>query len=295
LAALNQALPLYARATPKIASAVEAARFLLTSGIPARTRPDLGPLCLEVEAPASVLVDTQIFRSGGITIQDASAQWVSAFAGSAIEGLDAPVVVDYCAAPGGKTTHLAGIMSGRGRLVACDVSAARLGRLQENVARLGYQDFVEIAILEPEARKVRREPDPSPNADLVLVDAPCSGLGTLRRHPEIRWRLPHAELGRLAALQGEILERAARLVRPGGTLVYATCSLAEEENEAVVQAFLSKRGENYEPIFETESLPEPLRGRVGADGWLRSMPPADETDGARAIRLRRKDQGPAHG
>lgn len=125
-------------------------------------------------------------------------------------------------------------------------------------------------------------------ADLALVDAPCSGLGTLRRHPEIRWRLARVELERLSARQGKILDRAARLVRAGGRLVYATCSLASEENRQVVAAFLERQAGAWE--IETGGVPEGIPARlVESDGWLRTLPGRDETDSVGAVRLRKRN------
>ena len=237
LDAVNRPLPLYIRATPSLASPADVLAGLTAEGVAARLRPDLAPWCLETAAPVGVLAETPLFRGGGFLIQDASAQVVAAFA----DARPGQTVVDYCAAPGGKTTALASAMRGQGHLLACDTSAGRILRLEENLLRLGVGGFVGVCRLQdsdddPEA--VRGTDGLSDGADLVLVDAPCSGLGTLRRHPEIRWRLARADLARLATRQGAILDRAARLVGPGGRLVYATCSLADEENREVVAAFL---------------------------------------------------------
>ncbi|MFP4381858.1 MAG: transcription antitermination factor NusB [Candidatus Sumerlaeia bacterium] len=289
LRALNAPLPLYARANPPLAETVDVTRHLLTSGIVARPRPDIAPWCLEIESPVAPILETEIFRQGGLFIQDASSQLVAEFAVGTLENIDAPTVVDFCSAPGGKTTYLATRMQKQGQLVACDISLPRLERLRENAKRLRVSDFIEIALLEEDSRKVKKKADPSPNADLVLVDAPCSGLGTLRRHPEIRWRLSHADLHRLATLQGEILNRAARLVRPGGTLIYATCSLAPAENEAVVNAFIEASADAWEIVTDTSDLPDFLAKHIEEDGWLRLHPHTDVMDSARAVRLQRKD------
>jgi 16S rRNA (cytosine967-C5)-methyltransferase len=305
--AINRPLPLYVRANPPFASPADVLAGLTAEGVVARLRPDLAPWCLEVEAPVGVLIETRPFRDGEILIQDASAQIVAAFAGAR----PGQTVVDYCAAPGGKTTALVSAMHGQGRLLACDTSADRILRLEENLMRLGVGGFVGVRQLadsdgDPEALLrlpvlaggavgtdgVGRaagagEAGGTGGADLVLVDAPCSGLGTLRRHPEIRWRLARADLERLAARQGTILDRAARLVRPGGRLVYATCSVASEENRQVVAAFLERQTGAFEVEIGTlaEGVPERL---VEPDGWLRTLPGRDETDSVGAVRLRRK-------
>jgi len=287
-----------------VASPEEAARILGESEIRARTRPDLAPRCVEIEGAASLLVDAPLFRKGGLAIQDPSAQLVAAFTG-AEPGM---TVVDFCAAPGGKTAALAEAMRGVGRLIACDVSEERLVRLRENLARLGHQDFVEVRIIGPETAppekgppKTRRFLAPEGNlwaqleiepasADLIacdraLVDAPCSGLGTIRRHPEIRWRVRPSDLARMARIQGRILDRAAGLVRPGGWLVYATCSFASQENAAVVSAFLERHPGSFQIVRAEQGLPACLSERIDRDGWLRTLPHRDDADSGCAVRL----------
>ena len=367
LAALNRPLPLYARCNPALVAAEEAVRELARAGIRSRFRPELAPLCIEVECAAGLLAQTEVFLKGGLFIQDASSQLVAELAGARLRspaGLRPSVrpgssarrewiVLDYCAAPGGKATYLAALMEGKGRLIAHEISAARQARLRENIARLGFEDFIEVAGGEGEIRgthpltKTGMHPptktgspdqsdqsdqsdrsdgsyasdpsdpsDPSdrsdrssakpaphsfpkppphtlpkppphslPKADLVLVDAPCSGLGTLRRHPEIRWRINYSDVRRLAHLQKGILEQAAQLVRPGGWLVYSTCSLAPEENQEVVEAFLKARGGRFRIVRDSPGLPDCLTARMDDAGWLRLLPHRDEMDSACAVRM----------
>lgn len=306
LARLNQPLPLFVRCNPAIASPEEAVRILGESEIRARSRSDLAPRCVEIEGAASLLVDASLFKKGGLTIQDPSAQLVAEFA-SAEPGM---TVADLCAAPGGKTAALAEAMGGVGRLIACDVSEERLARLRENLARLGHQDFVEVRIIEPEmapagTSTAEIRPPLAPegglcaqleigpgSADLiacdrVLVDAPCSGLGTLRRHPEIRWRVRPSDLARMARIQGRILDRAVVLVRPGGWLVYATCSFASQENAEVVSAFLERHPGSFQTLRAEQGLPVCLSKRMGRDGWMRTLPHRDDMDSGGAVRLLR--------
>lgn len=361
LAALNRPLPLYARCNPALVAAEEAVRELARAGIRSRFRPELAPLCIEVECAAGLLAQTEVFLKGGLFIQDASSQLVAELAGARLRspaGLRPSVrpgssarrewtVLDYCAAPGGKATYLAALMEGKGRLIAHEISAARQARLRENIARLGFDDFIEVAGGEGEIRGAHPptktgthpsaktgspdqsdQPDQSdlsdwsdqsdqsdqsgpsdakpaphslpkpaphslpkppphslPKADLVLVDAPCSGLGTLRRHPEIRWRINYTDVRRLAHLQKGILEQAAQLVKPGGWLVYSTCSLAPEENQEVVAAFLKARGGRFRIVRETLGLPDCLTTRMDGAGWLRLLPHRDEMDSACAVRM----------
>ena len=166
-------------------------------------------------------------------MQGEASQLVPMLFGPALQ--TATLIADVCAAPGGKTLILATAAAG-GHVVACDLHDGRLRRMRDNLERVGVRN-VSLVALDMSA-------DPPPihgSFDAVLVDAPCTGTGTLRRHPEIRWRLEPADVERLAALQRRILERAAGLVSPGGSLVYAVCSLEPEEGERQIPAFLAGR------------------------------------------------------
>lgn len=177
------------------------------------------------------------FREGWWTVQEASAQWV----GHVLNPQPGAVVVDVCAAPGGKTTHLAELMLGQGELWACDRTPSRLRKLHQNLQRLGL-DHVQVWTGDS-----RQLSDPIPMADYLLVDAPCSGLGTLHRHADARWRQTPQKVTDLAQLQSELLAAAAQRVKPGGQLLYATCTLHPAENEAVVERFLQDFP-NWEPL-----------------------------------------------
>jgi 16S rRNA (cytosine967-C5)-methyltransferase len=212
---------------------------------------------------------------GAATVQDEAAILV----GHAVEPRPGETVADVCAAPGTKTTHLAALMENRGRIVAADPSAARLELLRDAAARLG------AGIVEPRVADARTlAADLGPTCDRVLVDAPCSNLGVLRRNPDGKWRRQPGDLATLARTQAGILEAAAELVRPGGILVYATCSLEPEENEAVVTALRARR---------PELVPDPLPPAVppecrAAPDVLRMTPHRHGSDGFTAHRLRRR-------
>ncbi|HEX7052079.1 MAG TPA: 16S rRNA (cytosine(967)-C(5))-methyltransferase RsmB [Longimicrobiales bacterium] len=183
-------------------------------------------------------------------------------------------IADLCAAPGGKALALA---DGAGYVAAADLSQARLLWVRENAARV---PALEIGLVAADARWPPFRP-----VDVVLVDVPCTGTGTLRRHPDGKWRLGPGDLATLAALQREILAAAAEVVAPGGLLVYSTCSLEPEENEEQVDAFLEG---NAEFVLE----PPPV-GRIEArlldvSGRLRVLPQETGVDGAFAARLRRR-------
>jgi 16S rRNA (cytosine967-C5)-methyltransferase len=167
-------------------------------------------------------------------------------------------VLDLCAAPGGKTTYIAQKMRNTGKIVATDSSSARLKLLTQNCRRLG----VEIVTVARDA--------PDQGFDRVLVDAPCSNTGVMRRRPDLRWRIRPQELPRLAALQSRLLAKAGRLTKPGGVLVYSTCSLEPEENERVVERFRESH-----PQFALETTRS-------------TCPPRDGMDGAFVVRFRRR-------
>lgn len=230
---------------------------------------DLLPRALHVTAGnVAVALD-----AAPVIVQDPAAGLVISFVG------DVPGrVVDLAAAPGGKTIGLACDAPDPDRLVAAaDVSARRLERLRENARRLGPL-AAGIAPVVADGRAA-----PFARADLVLIDAPCTGTGTFRRHADGRWRVQPVDLVALAALQAQLLDAAAPIVRPGGLLVYATCSLEPEENEAQVEAFLERNS-----AFEIEVGTGVRAAVVDGRGILRVLPHEHGVDGAFAARLRRR-------
>jgi len=219
---------------------------------------------------AGRIPDLPAFRDGLITAQDRASQ-LAAIALGARPGEE---VLDVCAAPGGKSFHLAALMGNRGRVVACDVFEGKLRHIDEGAARLGAT-IIETAPLDA----TRFEPRFEGRFDRVLADVPCSGLGVIRKKPDIRYR-DLAEAVRLPRLQSEILLNAARYVRPGGTLLYSTCTLLRAENEAVVEAFLETC---------SDFAPEPfaLPGVGECDGLLSLFPHIHGTDGFFMAKLRK--------
>ena len=212
-----------------------------------------------------------VFDAGEVEPQDEGSQLLALLVNAAAGEL----VVDYCAGAGGKTLAMAAMMANQGRLVACDVAASRLAKIGPRAASAGV-GIIEIENLSRENRlgELRTR------ADAVLVDAPCSGTGTLRRAPDLR--LKAVDSAALAALQAQILADAAKLVKHGGRLIYATCSLFAEENETVVEAFL-----NAHPNFARDaSAPERLP-LAAADGSLRLWPHVHGTDGFYACAMLR--------
>ena len=211
-----------------------------------------------------------LFRDGLVEVQDEGSQLLA--------WLLAPrrgeMIADYCAGAGGKTLAIAMLMRGTGRIYALDVSARRLAALAPRAARAGVTNVHAIALSgDNDARAARL----AGKLDRVLVDAPCSGFGTLRRNPDLKWRHGPEAIVELAEKQQRILAAAARLLKPGGRLVYATCSVLHEENEAVVDAFRSAH-----PQFQALSCAELLaaqRIEVGAGERLRLWPHLHGTDG----------------
>jgi 16S rRNA (cytosine967-C5)-methyltransferase len=206
------------------------------------------------------------FRAGQIEVQDSGSQ-ITCLAVAAAPG---ETVIDLCAGAGGKTLALAAAMDNRGRLVACDVDRARLTRLDPRAQRAGAT-IIESRLLGP-GQEHHSLGDLMGQADAVLVDAPCSGTGTWRRNPEARWRLSEKELARVTAIQARLLDLAATLLRPGGRLVFVTCSLLDSEGADQAAAFLTRH-----PDWRATTPALPAGSPHGAG--FRLEPARDATDG----------------
>jgi 16S rRNA (cytosine967-C5)-methyltransferase len=218
------------------------------------------------------------FLEGRFTVQDEASQLVAVLLGARA----GERILDLCAAPGTKTTAIAERLGEAGEVVAADRNPRRLALVGRDARRLGLANVTtrEIDGTGPLASLAGPRP-----FDRVLVDAPCSGLGTLRRNPDARWRVRRSDLPRLAEIQHALLCNAASVLRPGGTLVYSTCTLTKEENEAVVDAFLGEAKDfRRKP---PAALPEGLLPLVAEDGFLRSLPHVHGTDGFFAAALER--------
>jgi 16S rRNA (cytosine967-C5)-methyltransferase len=192
------------------------------------------------------------------------------------------LVVDFCAGSGGKSLLLGALMRSHGRIYAFDVSAARLNRLKPRLKRSGLSNIHAQPIRNENDIRVKRL---AAKIDRVLVDAPCSGLGTLRRNPDLKWRQSPRSVEELVLKQAAILRAAANLVKPGGRLVYATCSLLAEENEDIVAAFLGERGD-FGKLHCGELL---VQQGIALDTgeFLRLLPHVHGTDGFFAVALQR--------
>jgi 16S rRNA (cytosine967-C5)-methyltransferase len=188
------------------------------------------------------------FADGLISVQDEAAQ-LSAFV---LQPQAGERILDACAAPGGKTCHLLEMQPALAELVALDMDARRLQRVQENLERLQLQAAIVHASLEDYAHQLQAEGHTKPMFDRILLDAPCSATGVIRRHPDIKWLRKRSDIGKLAATQTHLLQIAFSLLKPGGTLLYATCSILPQENHRVVAGFLKQQTQAKESVIEAE-------------------------------------------
>ena len=271
MAALNAGAPIDLRVNLLKADRGAARRALAAEGVAAEPTPwsPVG-LRLQKRAPLSGLA---AFKDGLFDVQDEGSQIAALLAG-AKPGMR---VVDFCAGAGGKTLALAAQMRNRGKLVACDVSARRLERAARRLRRAGVTN-AERRVLESERDKwVKRH---AGSFDRVFVDAPCLGTGTWRRNPDAKWRAGPQDLAELALRQQQILTSAARLVRRGGRLVYATCSLLRDENEAQAEAFLAA-APDFAPVPAAQAWAETIGGAAPAahGPYLLLTPARHGTDG----------------
>lgn len=261
LAALGEEAPLDLRVNLLKATREEAILALQAEGLTVVSTPHSAwGLRIEGRRPVT---SGPAFRNGLVEIQDEGSQLLAAM----VDARPDMRVADYCAGAGGKTLAMAATMRNRGHLVACDVSAPRLEAAVKRLRRAGVHN-VERHLLEPGDKWAKRR---AASFDRVLVDAPCTGTGTWRRNPDARLRSTEQDLLELLPKQQAILRTAAGLVRPGGRLIYATCSLLEEENEAQIGMFLAER-----PDF-----------RPMPDVQLALTPAADGTDGFFGVALER--------
>ena len=229
-AALNGEATLDLRANTLKGDRGKARIALQGAGVEAEMTP-LSPLGLRLKERVP-LGQIEPFRQGLVEVQDEGSQ-IAALLADARPGMR---VIDFCAGAGGKTLALAASMNNRGHLIASDISARRLERATERLRRAGASIVQRMPLSGARDKWVKRH---KASFDRVFVDAPCTGTGTWRRNPDAKWRLKPADLAELTALQAEILDSAARLVKPGGRLIYATCSLLREEDEEQIEKFLA--------------------------------------------------------
>ena len=246
---------------------------LQTAGVSVTRLPHL-PQALRLTGSIGAIQNLPGFSAGWWTVQDSSAQLVSHL----LDPQSGEVVIDACAAPGGKTTHMAELMQDKGTIWAGDRKTSRLNKLKANAERLQLRS---IKICPGDSRSL---PQFTNIADRVLLDAPCSGLGTLHRHADARWRQTPASVQELANLQKELLAHTATWVKPGGILVYATCTLHPLENERAVEWFLS-----HHPQWQIDppASDSPATPFSTTAGWLKVFPHQHQMDGFFMVRLKK--------
>ncbi len=275
-AAMNEPAPLDLRVNTLKLKREEGLAQLQAVGIDAVPTP-FSPLGLPVQGkPALNRLD--LFTSGGIEVQDEGSQLLALL----LAPKRGEMVVDFCAGAGGKTLALGAAMRNTGRLYAFDVSGHRLDALKPRLARSGLSNVYPAQIAHERDERIKRL---AGKIDRVLVDAPCSGLGTLRRNPDLKWRQSPQAVAELQAKQRAILTSAARLVKPGGRLVYATCSLLDAENEAIAAEFAAAHAE-FQPLDAAEALGKAQVERADElvdKGALRLWPHRHATDGFFAV------------
>ncbi|MFZ6754471.1 RsmB/NOP family class I SAM-dependent RNA methyltransferase [Undibacterium sp. Dicai25W] len=219
-----------------------------------------------------------LFKDGTIEVQDEGSQLLAQLVGAR----RGEMVADFCAGAGGKTLALGALMRNTGRLYAFDISEKRLAKLKPRLARSGLSNVHPVVIAHEKDAKIKRL---SAKLDRVLVDAPCSGLGTLRRNPDVKWRQTAEGVAELNVKQASILASASRMVKPGGRLVYATCSILDEENEDIVNAFLAEHAD-FTLVPASKVLAE-QKVELEMGDFLKLYPHIHRTDGFFAAILER--------
>ncbi len=270
MAAMMEPATLDLRVNTFVLTREEAMESLKKDGVKTETTPH-SPWGLRC-AHKAYLAKTKALTKGHVSIQDEGSQLI-AYMCAAKPGMQ---VLDYCAGAGGKTLALAAMMKRKGRIVAMDNDEKRLMKGKQRYKKSGLADIIEARPIDDKGRKwLKRQKG---KFDVVLTDVPCSGTGTWRRNPDMRWHTYGPELAELIEIQKDILERASKMVKPEGRLVYATCSLLPEENENQIEAFLQAN-----PDFEVVPTPEEL-----GTPYMRLTPHRHNTDGFFAATLQRK-------
>lgn len=268
LEANNQIAPVSIRVNQLRIQPQEALARLVADGFPVQQHPLVPSILL---AESGDIAAHPLFIQGAVTIQDTA----SAVCVEVLDPQPNTFVLDCCAAPGGKTFYIAERMANCGTLISCDIYAHKLEKIQQGADRLG------LSIVQPTLQDAAQyHPEWQGRADFVLCDVPCSGMGIIRKKPEIRYKNAD-ELDNLPEIQQNILENCARYVRPGGTLVYSTCTILQAENQAVVHAFLQNH-----PNFEAVPIAHPIFGQAD-DGMITLLPSVHNTDGFFFAKLRR--------
>ena len=235
------------------------------------------PNALRLTEKRGMIQNLPGYKEGWWTIQDASAQLVTHL----LDPQPKEVIIDACAAPGGKTTHIAELMGDEGTVWASDKYKSRINKIEQNARRL---DLSMIRTLIGDSREY---PQFRQMADRVLLDVPCSGLGTLHKRPDIRWQQNPDKIAELTQLQLELLEAGSKWVKPDGYLVYSTCTINPAENVAIASKFL-EQNPDWQIVKPEES--SPASSFVSESGWIEVLPHKHDMDGFFMVKLQRKEQ-----
>ncbi len=222
----------------------------------------------------------ETFEKGWIQVQDESSMLVGHLASVDTQS----TVIDVCAAPGGKSLHLADKMKAQGRIFACDISEEKVSLIRQNLIRTGIHN---VKLKKSDATVLREEWIET--ADVVIADLPCSGLGVIGKKCDIKYKTKPQDIQSLAAKQRKILSVVSQYVKPGGTLIFSTCTIAQEENED--NASWIQRQLPFEPVSIEEQLPEVLKGQTGGQGMIQILPDTAGTDGFFVSVFRKKETG----
>ena len=267
----NQSPTIHLRINPLKSSIAQIETAFQAQNISTSRIPHL-PQALRLNGSTGAIQNLPGYSEGLWTIQDSSAQLVTHL----LDPQPGETIIDACAAPGGKTTHSAELMQDTGTIYACDKTASRLKKLTENADRLQMKS---IKIHTGDSRQF---PEFINLADRVLLDAPCSGLGTLHRRADARWRHTPENIQQQSQLQSELLANSAKFVKSGGVLVYATCTIHPLENEQVVRSFLDSN-----PDWQIEPPTIDLPVQPSPEGWVKVWPHKHQMDGFFMVRLKR--------
>ena len=256
--------PLTIRVNPFKSDHESLKKALETQGY-ASSSTELSPFGLVIDKKEDIF-KTDSFANGLFEVQDEGSQLVAMLTGAK----PGELVIDACAGNGGKSLFLSGLMKNRGTVIASDLSPAKLLNLRRRAGRAGAFNI----------KTVSRDELSEYNemADCVFIDAPCSGMGVFRRNPDSKWRLTPDDIKQLASKQKEIISEYSRLVKPGGRLVYVTCTISRDENEEIVYGFL-KENDDFQKVPADSVNPDIFGKFMDEDGFFKSMPHLHKTDG----------------
>lgn len=270
----NQPAQLDIRVNPLRSSAEKIQQLFTEAGVKVAAIADL-PNALRLVEKRGLIQDLPGYKEGWWTVQDASAQLVTHL----LDPRPNEVIIDACAAPGGKTTHIAELMQDQGTIWASDKYKSRISKIEQNTRRLN------ISMVRTLVGDSREFPQFRQMADRVLLDVPCSGLGTLHKRPDIRWQQTPDNITELTQLQLQLLEAGSKWVKPGGHLVYSTCTINPAENEAIAEQFLAQHPEWQIAKPDENSPAYPF---ASAQGWINVLPHKHNMDGFFMVKLKKQ-------